>query len=83
MTIKLKGIFELAFRVITLLKFHGHIGDIPLNSGKKAYYSLHHILENIQHDIGLIQRLDDIPVSCLEKYFSNRIEKYPRFFICP
>ena len=75
MNVKLKGIFELAFRVITLLKFHGHIGDLPLNSGKKAYcYDLHHLLKNIQSDLGSIQRLDEIPVSSIDKYFSNRIE---------
>lgn len=75
MNVKLKGIFELAFRVITLLKFHGHIGDLPLNSGKKAYcYDLHHLLKNIQSDLESIQRLDEIPISSIDKYFSNRIE---------
>jgi hypothetical protein len=77
MTINLKGVFELAFRVITLLKFHGHIGDLPLNSGKKAYcYDLHHLLNNIQNDLGpSIQRLDEIPPTNIEKYFYDKIEK--------
>lgn len=70
MTIRNEGVHKLAFKVLLLLKLHGHIGNAPRNSGTRVYAStLSKILRELpqSHE----KRLDEITFDRFIEYIKN------------
>ena len=75
-TIKLvlEGVPLLALKTILLLKLHGHIDLVPLNSGKFSYItSLQRILFGISTPC--IERMDMITLGDLDDYVKSRVDQ--------
>lgn len=71
--VTLSGIPALAYRIVLLLKFHGHINDTPLNSGKMSYArTLLKCLATLSKIPGTIMRMDTLNKEHLEIYVKQR-----------
>jgi integrase len=74
--ISLKGLPELAYRLLVFLKFNGFLRYIPLGEGKGHYLSnLHILLTAFMKEIDNLILIEDIDCSVIDKYIKSCIKK--------